>query len=160
MDTQRGAWAAPAPQGRRCVCVENTLSRPSPRCGSLQVPLWLAAPFPLQPRLPVAPVGATGSWSKSAPRPLTCAFRVPQTCLLAPSARSLSVLLGGQKPANTYKSVNSGEYLRFPYFSFIKLLLASLSLSLLLFHRKRLLVDRGGLAVLQGKTSLSCSGWE
>ena len=46
-------------------------------------------------------VGATGSQSKSAPRPITCAFRVPQTCLLTPSARTLSVLLGGQKPAKT-----------------------------------------------------------
>ena len=40
--------------------------------------------------------------------------------------------------------MSSGEPLRFPYFSFIKLLLASLSLSLLLFHRKRLLVDEAG----------------
>ena len=39
--------------------------------------------------------------------------------------------------------MSSGKPLRFPYFSFIKLL-ASLSLSLLLFHRKRLLVDEAG----------------
>lgn len=50
---------------------------------------------------PAAPVAATGSWSKSLPRPITCAFRVPQPCPLTASARSLSVPLGGQQPANT-----------------------------------------------------------
>ena len=64
---------------------------------------------------PAVPVGATGSWNKSAPRPITWAFRVPQTCPLTGSARSLSVPLGGQQPANTEKSMSNGESLRFPY---------------------------------------------